>query len=869
MKRFLSLTIVLLATIISFAQTQQGVVKTRGRMVDGQLVEGERLAGATITLNFGNPLVSSDQGTFSFNVPATKSYSLVSAVKQGYTLADPEYTRRSFSYSADSPFYVVLEDENQRQADINAATRKVRRTLMAQLDEREEEIESLKAQNKLNEKEYQDCLKQLYDNQSKSEQLVRKMAERYASTDYDQLDEFNRLVQMYIEEGELQKADSLIRSKGDIEQRVAEYHEVVAANNAEREKLEQSEKGAARTYEDLSRDLLNRAEIFLQKFQQDSALYCLKLRADLDTTKIKAVMTYADLCKDQGNFAECEKYYHIYLRVSIHTNDLPNTAEAQNCLGNLYEDIRDYANSAKYYKLSLENYEQLFQKNPNEYRDCIARLQSNLGVLYTYIGEYDKSKKYYKLALDNVEILFDQNPNFYRKELSHVQNNIGLMYSYIHDFAKSEKYYRLSLENTGQLFSQNPETYRADLGKIQTNLGDLYLLNGDYTNSEKYYKSALEIYEALSWENPDAYKDELARVQGGLGCLYFELHDYTNSERYHKMSLENFGQLFRIYPDAYRKLIASGQDNLGNVYMINGDFVNAEKYLMTALENREQLYNQYPDTYRGDLARTQLSIGSLYHILQDYASSEKHYKSALENYEQLFDQYPDTYRVDLARTQYGLGILYLYLQDYANSEKYYKSALKNYEQLFKNNPSAYRKKLAVAYWNLMFLYGETNDIDQYDSYLENTMRLYEALYKLQPEAYSNDVIELQNRKVWRLLNNGKKDEAIRLATSTYTMDESNEMSKYYLAECHNSKAYEYARESDYSNAQQSIDTAISLMPTNANFYDTKGEILLMQGKNAEALEMWKKVLELNPNFLNDYPDGTELSNGLKKLGLIE
>lgn len=869
MKKLLLISLSLLVSLWSFSQTQQGIVKTRGRMVDGEVVPGTRLAGAAITLNFGNPLVSSDQGTFSFNVPATKSYSLVSATKQGYILADPEFTRRSFSYSADNPFYVVLEDENQRQADINAATRKVRRTLMAQLDEREEEIESLKAQNKLTEKEYQDRLKQLYDNQSKSEQLVREMAERYASTDYDQLDEFNRQVQMYIEEGELQKADSLIRSKGDIEKRVAEYHEVVAANNAEREKLEQSEKSATRTYEDLSRDLLSRSEIFLQKFQQDSALYYLKLRADLDTTKIKAVMTYADLCKDQGNFADCEKYYHIYLRASIHTNDLPNTAEAQNCLGNLYEDIRDYANSEKYYKLSLENYEQLFQKDPDEYRDCIARLQSNLGLLCTYINEYDKSEKYYKLALANVETMFDKTPNAYRRLLSGVQNNIGLMYFHIRDFANSEKYYRLSLENTEQLFSQNPKTYRADLGRIQTNLGELYLLNGDYTNSEKYYQSALESYEALFRENPDAYKGELARVQGGLGCLYFYLHDYTNSEKYHKLSLENLGQLFRIYPDAYRKLIANGQDNLGNVYMINRDFANAEKYLMPALENWEQLFNQYPDTYRGDLARTQLSIGSLYLNLQDYASSEKYYKSALENYEQLFDQYPDKYREDLARTQYGLGILYRYLQDYANSEKYYKSALKYYELLFKNNPSAYRKKLAVAYWNLMFLYGETNDIEQYDLYLENTMRLYEALYKLQPEAYSNDVIELQNRKVWRLLNNGKKDEAMRLATATYTMDESNEMSKYYLAECYNSNAYGHARESDYSNAQQSIDKAISLIPTNANFYDTKGEIFLMQGRTNEALEMWKRVLELDPDFLDKYPDGTNLSNGLKKLGIMK
>ena len=255
MKRIYACIILIMCICFANAQTQQGIVKTRGRMVNGQLVAGTKLPGATITLSFGNALVSGNNGGFSFNVPVGKTYSLVMAKKQGYTLADPEYTRRSFKYSASNPFYVVLEDENQRQADINAATRKVRKTLNAQLEKREEEIEALKAKNKITEKDYQERLKQLYDSQSKSEQLVKEMAERYASTDYDQLDEFNRKIQMYIEEGELQKADSMIRSKGDMEKRVAEYHNVVEANKKVREELEQSEAGAAKTYEDLSQDL--------------------------------------------------------------------------------------------------------------------------------------------------------------------------------------------------------------------------------------------------------------------------------------------------------------------------------------------------------------------------------------------------------------------------------------------------------------------------------------------------------------------------------------------------------------------------------------------------------------------------------------
>ena len=592
MRTFLFLLSFMICSVVC-AQTQQGIVKTRGKMVNGQLVAGKRLSGATVTLSIGNALVSNGQGGFSFNVPAGKSYSLVTAKKNGYTLSDPEYTRRSFSYSAKNPFYVVLEDVNQREADINEATRKVRRTLTAQLQKQEDEIEELKAKNKLTEKEYQRRLKELYDNQSKSEQLVKEMAERYASTDYDQLDEFNQQVQMYIEEGDLQKADSMIRSKGDMDKRIADYHNAVEANRVEREKLEKSEAATTKTYEDISLDLYNKHMIARQQLQWDDAMKFLKQRADLDTTNVGAVWDYAYFCHEQKKFKDSEKYYLICLRVYSNTEDIPD----------------------------------------------IASIQHNLGV------------------------------------------------------------------------------------------------------------------------------------------LYYDLHDYTNSEKY--------------------------------------------------------------------------------------------YKLALENKEHLFAQNPDAYRVDLAGTQNNLGALYKDLQDFTNSEKYYKLALENRELLFAQNPDAYRMKLAMTYWSMMLLYEETENIEQYDQYLECALKLYKELYSSQPSIYKDDVIELQNRRVWRMLLNRNIDEALVLVQETFAMDESDNMSKVYLSECCNAKAYEFAEASDYANAHIYIDKAISMCPDNANFYDSKGEIHLMQGKNTEALEMWKKVLELNPDFLKDYPEGTELSNGLKKLGLIE
>lgn len=673
-----------------FAQTQQGIVKTRGRMVNGQLVAGQRLSGATVTLNFGNSLVSGNQGTFSFNVPQGKSFSLVSAKKQGYTLADPEYTRRSFIYSTRNPFYVVLEDESQRQADINAATRKVRKTLTRQLEKREEEIEALKEQNKLTEKEYQARLQQLYDNQSKSEQLVKEMAERYASTDYDLLDDFNRQVQLCIEEGELQKADSLIRSKGDMAQRVAEYQNTVAANRKMREELEQSERGAAKTYDDLSQDLYRRHEIFMQQFNQDSALYCLKVRADLDTTNVRAVWDYARLCYAQKKFKESEKYFHICLRATESKNEVFMTASTQRAIGRLYNLMRKFDDSEKYCALALGNFEKLSQHKPDAYREEMALTYNDLGTLYHKRRDYASAEKYFKSALDIYQ----------------------------------------------QLATQPTDSYRAGLALSQSNLGNLYREKKDYTRSEEYFKQSLTLREELFGKNPDAYRLDLARIQNSLGFLYSIIKDYTLSE----------------------------------------------KYFMQSLEHKEVLFKQNPDAFRIELSLTQSGLALLYYNIKDYVKCEEYIKLALANKEILFKQYPDAYREEITESQFNLGFLCLMRKDYATCENYFKQAIANKEVLYSQNPNAHRTKLEA--WNSQL-------------------------------------------------------------------------------------AFVCAQNKHFTDATEAIDRAIKLNPTNADLYDTKGEILLMQGKNEEALAVWKKVLELNKDFLKENPEGTDFSNKLKELGLIE
>ena len=132
-------------SIMLSAQTQQGYVKTKGRMVNGKLVPGQGLKGATVSIKGRTTvLVNGNDGAFSF--PVTEAQFRVDSVKKkGYQLVDMEACPRSYKYSS-NPLYIVMETPEQQLQDKLNAEKKIRRNLQKQLQEKEDEIEALKEQ---------------------------------------------------------------------------------------------------------------------------------------------------------------------------------------------------------------------------------------------------------------------------------------------------------------------------------------------------------------------------------------------------------------------------------------------------------------------------------------------------------------------------------------------------------------------------------------------------------------------------------------------------------------------------------------------------------------------------------------------------
>ena len=90
--------------------------------------------------------------------------------------------------------------------------------------------------------------------------------------------------------------------------------------------------------------------------------------------------------------------------------------------------------------------------------------------------------------------------------------------------------------------------------------------------------------------------------------------------------------------------------------------------------------------------------------------------------------------------------------------------------------------------------------------------------------------------------------------SIYYYNQAIEMStpdnECFIAGCWNEMAYVKFHSGNLEAALEAVEHALEHGPK-ADYYDSKGEFLMRLGRQEEAMEMYNKVLELNPNFFRE------------------
>ena len=615
MKKFFFVVCLLASVSAMFAQTQHGYVKTRGRLsANGTAIPGTRLSGATITFRGNNSAVSGTNGAFAFAV-ANNTYCITNVRKNGYQLYDSDLLGRNYRYSSND-LLVVMDLPENVLADRLESEKKIRRTLRRQLQDKEDEIETLKEQNKITEEQYLKQLEELYAAQEKNEKLIKEMAERYSTLDFDQMDDLQRRITAHIQNGDLFLADSLLKTKGDMEERKARLVQngaIIAANAEDLRKRqknqEKSEALYAKELEDFSIDCYSRYEIYKMQHNNDSAAYFLKMRADLDSTNVKWNLNYADFCRIYlEKYEEAEKYIQRTLRQAIRSQSVADQIECYNSLAIIESSLANYQQALAY----IDNIEKVMTENDIYDIETDVVVATSRGNIYRKEGQYELADRY----LRNVATLIEN-----KSDSVSIQLLAKTMGNYA-NFCISVERYQDALDvykKIMPLIESKDSMITPLIITTETNIGNAYYLLGQYEEAliwlEKSLKQARELYGYIH--------SEVASSLNNLGAIYMRRKETDKA-------LQMVEEVIKIDEELYgnksEKLIVP-INNLAKLLFDKKIYDAALEKYHKALEICRLYYdNNHP--YFGTLF---CNIATLYCQKNEYVTSIEYFQKALDN----------------------------------------------------------------------------------------------------------------------------------------------------------------------------------------------------------------------------------------------
>ena len=284
-KTYFLISIFILLGLTLSAQTQQGIVKTIGRPD----MPGVMLSDVVIQAKgMFNHVTSDETGSFSISVPGKQDGDPIVFLriqKNGYELKDKDIIGRQHVCSSKVPIVIQMVDSKQLAADKKRIEDNAYRVAEENYQKKLKELETKRDASAINLETFRQELASLEEKYERYLSLIGDMADRYARTDYDNLDSIDRQINICIENGELDKADSLIHTvfdpktvlernqaaKKEIQDRINIAQSIIDKANADKETILQDieyAKKVASLCENLAKE-------YISIGKQDSATECL------------------------------------------------------------------------------------------------------------------------------------------------------------------------------------------------------------------------------------------------------------------------------------------------------------------------------------------------------------------------------------------------------------------------------------------------------------------------------------------------------------------------------------------------------------------------------------------------------------------
>ena len=576
-------TLLMILSLPAMAQVQKGYVKLLGRPG----VKGAALQGVSIRVRgVHNAVVSAQMGTFSIAMTGKKAgdaYALQSVKKAGYELIEAGMIGRNYAFSPSVTMQIVMVNSSQLQADKqrieNNAYKAAEKNYKAKMTALEKQLNAKKITAANYEKQVNDLQKQF----EKYESLIEQMAEHYAKTDYDALDEKNKQINQLIENGELERAEEIINSMFDPTEALKKAKDdkqridkQLADANALMEEAERQRQEVLKRQAKDAEYLYQLFTIAYSKFEIDKAKEYITTRAELDPDMVEwQIFTGLFYLEVMGDYDTAMMYNNRALAAS-QKQDGEESMQTALCYNNIA--------SSHYYK--------------KDYQKAISNFQKALGIWEKSLGE----------DYDVVAIAYD---------------NVASVYKETGNYNEAKKNLDKAFEIKKRLYGEN----NPSLATLYNNRGGLCEKQGDYECAAENYSKAFELYTALYGEQHPS----VANIYNNIGGIYGHYKDYDHALAMFAKALEIWSTtLGDNHPDTRTAL-----ENIGEVAMLKGDEQSKKEDYAAALKSytlaRQSYVNAFGEANRKvGLAYEYMGLTNVY--LKNFKEAEANFVSAIESH---------------------------------------------------------------------------------------------------------------------------------------------------------------------------------------------------------------------------------------------
>ncbi len=592
MKEFIFIITCLLSAIPALQAQQHGIVRTLER--PGKPSEG--ISGVTINvLEYPNAIVSKKGGKFSFSIDGKRpgdSFTISRVQKRGYTLVDKQLKGRRFAYSPSVPIEIVMVTDAQLENDKKRIEDKAYNRAKKDYDKKVAVLDNQLKEKTISEQEYRKKYEELNQNYNNYIQLIDQMAERYATTDYKDLSNVNREILECIEDADLERADSLINTKGSFDLREQELNNKRALKQKSEQLSQELEKDIEIELADLIQDYASKFYIHSAAYRNDSAVHYLERIVKLNPTAVGEIFFAANFIDSYlADYPRARKYYQMALdQINDSGDDEMQDAVGSICqsIGLTYDNQNEPDKALEWHHKSLD----ILNQNANPDTSAVSMAYTLIGRAYLNKGDYDKGLEYTLKGLH----MREQAAQPDTAELAQSYNNLGVIAERLNDYNKALEYHHKALDLRQQAFGTDSQITAFS----HLNIGSCYYNSAQ--DKDRAIEHLNKAYTVFHQQLGDAHPYTQSTV-AFLGQISLEQANYDQAVKYFREYVHGTQQYYGA--ESYQA--ARSMIYLANAYLKKGDSAHALECYQQALDICEQL----PDTPQESIDQLRSTIQTI------------------------------------------------------------------------------------------------------------------------------------------------------------------------------------------------------------------------------------------------------------------